>query len=333
MKRILATLLALTLIVCCFAGCGEKGDDAKGSGDRETIVIGYAYNMLANAMTTWWEKTEELISAYNADESNPYFIEYYFCNADSDVQTQISDVESLIVRNPDVIMIKPVDSDGSVPAFEACMEAGIPVVNDGFTINTENLSSTFILMDHHYVGELQAMWYENWLEEHPDETLNICYMQSDVSNHDMVVRREGFYDYMNANCADRINWLSEKAAGYDANEAMAITEDWIQSFPEMNAIVSPYDETAVAAAEVCKAAGLDVLICGVDGIEASVRAIDAGTMAFTVCISWDVAAEHSFDLAMQIATGQDYPEELNASEYALSIIDADNVADYMALFE
>ncbi len=329
MKRYLAIILAVLMLVTVFAGCGKKDEH----GGRETIVIGYSYNNNQSAMNTWWTKTEELIEAYNADESNPYFIEYYFHNADSDVDTQISDVESLIVREPDVIMIKPVDSEGSVPAFEACMDAGIPVVNDGFTINTENLSSTFILMDHTVVGEMQAKWYEAWLEANPDATLNICYMQSDVSNYDMVVRREGFVNYMNEHCADRINWLSEKAAGYDANEAADITEDWIQSFPEMNAIVSPFDETAVAASEVCAANGMKVMICGVDGIEGAVRAIDAGNMSHTVAISWDAAAEHSFQLALDIATGQDYPEVLNASEYALKVIDSTNVAEYMAQYE
>ena len=329
MKRYLAIILAVLMLVSVFAGCGKKEEN----GGRETVVIGYSYNNNQSAMNTWWTKTEELIEAYNADESNPYFIEYYFHNADSDVETQISDVESLIVREPDVIMIKPVDSEGSVPAFEACMDAGIPVVNDGFTINTENLSSTFILMDHIVVGELQAKWYEAWLEANPDATLNICYMQSDVSNYDMVVRREGFVNYMNEHCADRINWLSEKAAGYDANEAADITEDWLQTFPEVNAIVSPFDETAVAASEVCATNGMNVMICGVDGIEGSVRAIDAGNMSHTVSISWETAAEYSFKLALDIATGQDYDEVVNASEYALKVIDSTNVADYMAQYE
>lgn len=333
MKKVVLLFMAIVLVVGCLAGCGGKGNEG-GKDGKKTLTIAFSYNEQMNAMHTWWENTQKLIEENNNNPDAPYKIEYLFTNADGDLQTQINDVESLIVRKPDVIMIKPVDSDGSVPAFEACMEAGIPVVNDGFTINTENLTSTFILMDHSVVGQMQAKWYENWLNEHPDETLNICYMQSEVSNHDMVVRRDAFYEYMNAHCADRINWLSEKAAGYDANEGAAITEDWLLSFPEVNAIVSPYDETAVAAAEVCKQNGRnDILICGVDGIEASVRAINEGIMAFSICINWNVAAEKSLELAVTIASGEGTPKELNASEWALSVIDSNNVAEYMAQYE
>ncbi len=325
---VLACVMAVSMMTAAAPVMAEE------SAERETLTIGYSYLHLDTAQTIWWETQEKLMEEYNADDSNPYYLEWYFTNAEGDVTTQISDVESLIVRNPNVIMIKPVDSDGSVPAFEACKAAGIPVVNDGFTINTDQVDANLIVMDHYVIGEKQANWFLNWLDENPDETLNYCYMQSEVSNNDMVVRRNGFVETMEAaaegDYKGRINMLAEQAAGYDAQEGANIAEDWLLAFPEMNAIVSPYDETAVAAAQVCNTQGRDVLICGVDGIESAIRAIDEGIMSFSASINWAVAAEYSLKLAIDVASGGDYEFDTNIAEYTITIVDSSNVADYMA---
>ncbi len=329
-KRFGAMLLSATLVISMFAFSGMP---AGASEERETLKIAYDYMHLDTNLTFWWETQEALMEAYNADDSNPYYLEWYFTNSEGDVTKQIANVEAHIVRDPDVVMIKPVDSDGSVPAFEACWDAGIPVVNDGMTINTDKVNSNLIVMDHYYIGQIQAQWFLKWLDENPDETLNFCYMQADVSNHDFVIRRDGFFDVieeaMNGDYADRIQVLSEQAVGYDAQDGADMAEDWLLAFPDMNCIATPYDEIAVAAAQVCSLQGRDVMICGVDGIEAAIRAIDEGIMSCTAKIDWAVVAEYSLKLAIDVASGGDYELDTNIAEYTTTLVDGDNVAPYM----
>ena len=89
---------------------------AEGAGEKETLTIGFSWRSLDEGMTVWWDGTEAAINEYNEGD-NPYTIEYFFTNAESGVDKQISDVESLIVREPDVICIQAVDANGSFPDY------------------------------------------------------------------------------------------------------------------------------------------------------------------------------------------------------------------------
>ena len=99
MKKVLKKLLCVGLaavLILSMVACGKQeggnGSSKEGGAGKEALTIGFAFRSLDEAMTGWWEKTEELIEAYNKDDSNPYTIEYFFTNANLDVDTQLSDV-------------------------------------------------------------------------------------------------------------------------------------------------------------------------------------------------------------------------------------------------
>ena len=60
-----------------------------------------------------------------ADKEN---IEMIFTNANGSAEKQLSDIDSLIVQKPDVIVIRVVDPDSGVSCVEAVKNAGIPCV-------------------------------------------------------------------------------------------------------------------------------------------------------------------------------------------------------------
>ena len=349
MKKLLVTMMVVILVVALAACSNSKPantaatetpstgstSDTSDTGGRETKVIGFSYLHLDTAMTGWWELDQKLMDEYNADDSNPYYLEYYFTNAEADTAKELANVESLIVRKPDVIMIKPVDSDGSVPAFQAVQAAGIPVVNDGFTINYDGPDCTLIAMDNYYAGRLAGEWYSKYLEDNPDFVMNLCYLNADPSNQDMAARHDGFMDVMNENWGDtgRFIVLSENIANYDANKGMAIAEDWLITFPQMNAIATSYDEIAIAAAQACSAAGREVLICGMDGLEGALLCIQEGTMACSIVFDWDQMAVGSFEIIKSIISGEAYDKVFDVSAISTSLCDASNVTEYLKRYQ
>jgi len=68
------------------------------------------------------------LNQYAVAEAEKCGAELYFLDAKEDIAKQISDVEDLIAKKCDVIVIDPVDSVGSIPAVRAANKAGIPVV-------------------------------------------------------------------------------------------------------------------------------------------------------------------------------------------------------------
>ena len=107
----------------------EKADESKeetGGEKKDGYVIGLAMNTQTNPFFV--DVKDGVQKA--ADEHG---IELYITDAQDDPTIQMKDVENLITKNPDAIIIDTCDSDAIVSSIEACNEAGIPV----FTMDRE----------------------------------------------------------------------------------------------------------------------------------------------------------------------------------------------------
>ena len=133
-KRMGAAFMAMAMVCAGVTACSsgasapaatkaeskaeEKADESKeetGGEKKDGYVIGLAMNT----------------------QTNPFFVDVkdgVQKAADEDDPTiQLKDVENLITKNPDAIIIDTCDSDAIVSSIEACNEAGIPV----FTMDRE----------------------------------------------------------------------------------------------------------------------------------------------------------------------------------------------------
>ena len=95
---------------------------------------------------------------------------------------------------------------------------------------------------------------------------------------------------------------------YNAAEAASFVEDMLQKYGEgeIQAIYCHNDVMAQAACEVLAAAGRDdegILVCGMDGEEASYQLIESGAMAFTII--YPTMAPEDIIAAYNILTGQE----------------------------
>lgn len=138
MKKFIALLLALMMLLS-LAACAKDeapADDAADApadapaddaADRETVVIGASYNSLMNDVFTVSKTLMETWAKEPLEEDDPY-IDLTIVVADGDTTKQISDVNDLINKGCDAILIDPVDSTAVEPAIQACLDAGIPCV-------------------------------------------------------------------------------------------------------------------------------------------------------------------------------------------------------------
>ncbi len=340
-KKAVSFIAASALAVSLLAACGSSDDssaeaeeavsvetETETTAERETITIGISWRDMDEAMTRWSDATDALIEEYNADDSNPYYIEYFSTNSEATVDTQLSTVDSLIVREPDVICIQSVDSDGTVPAFEACTEAGIKTINFGYGINYEDYTASIMMMDHVRCGEMQKEWLENYLDENPDEHLNIVYINGAQGIIDMEQRQEGFFEIFEGEYADRVTLLDSTYANFSADTAMERMEDWLQTFPEVNCVVSANDEMCLGALQACIAAQHDVIALGMDGNNVGMEAIINDGYSGTVGFDFELVAQRGLELAIAVATGGDYDVENSIADETTRMIDASNVYDY-----
>ena len=252
-------------------------------------------------------------------------------NAEGKVDKQLSDIESLIANNCDVIIIRATDSAGVVSGFEACAEAGIPTIDSGFGSNYEDTLK--ILSSQVFLCNLQADYCLDWLEQHPDETLKCGYIWGVQGVSSTQDRYDGWHDKLMANANGRAEVLAEKVCNWSATETMAAVEDWVQAYPEMNCIVAMSDEMALAASNVLQAAGIGLdkcIVVGIDGSPAAQEALRAGTLSATVYTSKRADAALTFEYAVRVAKGEDLRgQTVDPGNEISALMTADNLDEIL----
>lgn len=143
MKKLLAMLIILSLLVCSFTACSDDGK----AGDTEINLC-----LLVKQMNNdFWV---EMVEAAQAEAEALGVNLQVLCplTADSN-EEQIQLIEQALLDEPDCFIICPADSEGITPAVEQLNEAGIPVIVLDSPITNESVETlTFIGSNNYNLG-------------------------------------------------------------------------------------------------------------------------------------------------------------------------------------
>lgn len=116
-------------------------------------VIGFSNSFMG---ISW--RTQFMAEFNNAVKSyGPIIKDVYVTNADNNIAKQIADVEDLLAKRIDGLVINPVSPTALVPIIEKAYKMGIPVVVINDKINTENYSA-YRSTDDVEFGRVGAQW-------------------------------------------------------------------------------------------------------------------------------------------------------------------------------
>lgn len=334
MKKIVAMILCLSLSLSMLAACGNETSDKKGTStaasetpesgaagkeadaseaqtpaETEKYTIGIAYAGYEEYHVEWEKYAKQWLEDHYGDS-----VEIITTVANNNAATQQSDIESLIVQRPDAILVWAVDSEGSISAVESIYDAGIKTILISYGVNTEKYD-LYLYADQIHTGKMQADYCLDWIENHPGETLNCGYIWGVSGISGCIERFEGWRD----NCVDgeKIVLLDEQIGNWNSAEAMAIAEDWLQAYPEMNCIVCMSDEMALGVIQALQGANVnmdDFVVLGIDGSASAQLELDKGTLDGTVFENRRLAAEIQMEYTMKLLTGETIAEKNNLIE-------------------
>jgi inositol transport system substrate-binding protein len=237
-----------------------------------------------------------------------------------DIALQLAAVETFIAQEVDVIVCSPLDFEGAVPAVEAANSAGIPFIA---------LNSTVAGGEHIYAGSsnLEAGQLQGkFLVEALPEGAKVLYLRGTEGMQHTMQRREGIQLELLDKRPD-VELLTEQTALYARTEGMRVMEDWIQAYPEIDAVVSANDEMALGAIEALKSNNRleGVMVIGIDATPDAIAAIRRGEMTMTVLQDAPEQARRSMQVAAMAIAGEKLEKE-----YLIPFkpITADNVDEY-----
>lgn len=279
---------------------------------QDKFVVGYANLADSDA----WLKTLE--TDFQTEAAADPSLEIKLADANGDISKQLDQIDNFIAQKVNAIVILPVDYDGIVPAVEKANAAGIPVIC--LAIASHGGNYYYVGSSHTDAGKLQGRFMHDALPK----DAKIVYLQGTLGLYHSNERLAGFTEALNR---PDVTVLAQQSADYDRAKGMATTEDWIQSFPQIDGVVAANDQMALGAREALQAAGRQgVLIAGVDGMPDMLAAIADGTASFSVFQNAAAQAKAAVVVIGKIRAGAEVPEK---TIIPFEPITKDNVAQYM----
>lgn len=304
MKKLLSFLLVIMMTIVVFACKNTSStvksdlpaetqltDQVEKQEDSEKIKVGIS---MPNTLTQRWIKDGENLK--NGFEQKGY--EVYLSYSDNNVDKQISDIESFIANDVNLLVITAVDSKSLASALSTAKAKNIPVVSfDRFIMNSDAVNY-YVSFDNYAVGRFQGEFVEEQLDlKNTNEKYNIEFFAGDITDNNAALVFNGAYDILK-------QYIEKGTLVVPSgqNEFEKVTTPlWSESnaMERMKNIVSSYysngekldvalcsgDTIALGVTEVIESdykGGNKVLITGEDGADANLKNIIDEKQTMTV---------------------------------------------------
>ncbi len=234
-----AVLLVAGLAVAAYAAGGGEKAGAKKSG----IVIGFSNAGMGDS----WRQF--LVANFNAEVAkHPEITQAFITNADEKPEKQLADIDDLLVKKVDALIVYPTVADAIIPAIEKVYEKGIPVIVFGGNIATDKLTS-LVMQDLLEFGRAQAKWLAEELKGKGKIVMLSGIAGNTTAEDRLAGAKEVFKQYPN------IQILDHQYCDWSPPKAKSIMEAMIQAFPQIDGIWADSGLMSWPALQALKEAG------------------------------------------------------------------------------
>jgi len=198
-------------------------------------------------------------------------------NAESDLNKEISDIQSMVDQGVDVLIISPLASEGLDPALDYAKTAGVPIMTIDRLLTTKEACTDYIGWVGSDFVEQGRRAADAMIRETGDEG-KVAILLGAPGVNVTTDRNQGFLEQLEAQ-GSNLEIVAQQAANYERALGQTVTEQLITSNPEITAIYAHNDEMALGAVAALDAAGYapgDVAIITIDGTLGAVEGIVDG---------------------------------------------------------
>jgi D-xylose transport system substrate-binding protein len=284
------------------------GSSSKSVAARAKPLIGLSMDTLKEER---WQGDRDLFVAHARELGADVLVQ----SANSDDTRQISDVQALISRRVDVLVIVPHNGGAMAKAVNMAHDAGIPVLAYDRLITDCDLD-LYMTFDNEKVGELQARFLVDHLPK--DRKKKIVRIYGAKTDNNALLFKRG---------QDKI-----LTPLINTSEIEVVHEDWTQDWKPENAkkiasaaitkaganfdaILASNDGTAGGAIQALSEEGLagKILVTGQDAELSACQRIVNGTQAMTIYKPVSRLAKQAADAATKMAKGKPVfaPDKIN----------------------
>jgi ribose transport system substrate-binding protein len=270
-------------------------------------------NQTANVRDYWAENlTDDMDMVFTDGRNRP--------------DKQTADVEDLLVRGVDCLIITPVQAEALTPVVERALDEGVIVLTLDREVNVP--VTLHIGADNKLIGRAAAQYIAEVIFN--GEGGQVIEIQGTAGASATIDRHDDFIAELEENYPE-VEVVASQVADYERSQALTFMEDMIQRFGpgEFQVVYAHNDEMALGAIEALNAAGRleGVSVVGIDGQNEAFDAIAAGEM--TATFTYPNGGAEGVEYAYRILSGEDLSDLNGVLVLDSELVDANNVEDWI----
>jgi ribose transport system substrate-binding protein len=266
------------LVLAPLAGCRKEsgGGGDGGAAGEEKWTVGFSQMGHDNP----WRMAQ---TASLKDEAAKRGYELVVTDAQDQTAKQVADVEDLIARRVDVILLAPREFEGLAPALQAARDANIPVILVDREAEGTPGEDFVTFLGSNFVEQGQRA--AEWLVKETGGTAGIVELTGTPGSSVAADRARGFREVIARHPGMRI--LASQTGEFSRAQGQRVMQNIAQSLGnQITAVYAHNDEMALGAIQALRASGRtpgqDVKIVSIDGQRAALEAILRGELGATV---------------------------------------------------
>lgn len=292
--------------------CGIALATGTAVADQHTLTIGMSFQELNNEyFVTMQEALETAADSLGA--------EVIVTDARHDVSKQVSDVEDMVQRGIDILLLNPADSVGVETAVLSAQEAGVTTV--AIDAQAEGPVDGFVGSKNYDAGYLAC----DYLAQQLDSEGQVALLDG-IPVVPILQRIDGCTDALDE--YDGIEIVTKQNGRQERTHAMTVTENIIQANPDLNGFFSVNDIGSLGALIAIEASGQDIKLVSVDGHPEAVAEIQKADSPFIATSAQYPADMVRVGLGLALAKhwgAETAPEEIPID---VQLIDREKAADF-----
>ncbi|GAB3462206.1 ABC transporter substrate-binding protein [Actinophytocola sediminis] len=248
-------------------------------------------------------------------------------NANSQLGKQISDIQDMINKGAQVLIVAPLNSDGLEPALDAARAKDIPVLTIDREVNSAPCEDYVAFLGSDFVEQGKRAAKE--MATALDNKGKVAILLGASGNNVTTDRTNGFVDEL-AKVAPDIEIVAQQTGEFARDKGQQVMEQIIQAQPDITGVYAENDEMALGALVALKSAGktpgTDIHVVSIDGTRNAVQKIVDGEM-YAVVESNPRFGPLAFETLEKFLAGEPVAQNLVISD---KLYDKDNASGEVA---
>lgn len=317
-KRTIRWVVVVLLFGLIAAACGDSGSGdttttaadvdeptttAGGGGETTTtgapdepVLIGFSQ---ANNGDVW--RINQTNNVEDTCKSIMPGVEVISTDGQGDAAKQSADVDDLIARGVDVLILTPLTAEELTPSAQRAMDAGVPVITLDRAVGTE--VTQHIGADNKLIGKTAAEFVAmTLLEGNGGKVIEI---QGVLGASATTDRHDEFVATLEADHPD-VEIIESQPGDYRRENALELMNDMLQRFGpgDYDVVYTHNDEMALGVVQALETAGRvgEADVVGIDGQNEAIQAIADDRIAAT--FTYDNAGKEGCESAKRLVDGE-----------------------------